>query len=99
MNLTLMPEQPDDYEPTEADIDMVIEETSGKPVKPADLAAGIASMRKRIAQLEAEKIRLLDRMEENLDEALKDHLAAVNKDLGTSRQRLSHYEAQVGKQN
>ena len=47
-----MPEQPNDYEPTEADIDMVVEEATGKPVKPADLTAGIASMRQRIAQLE-----------------------------------------------
>src|SRR5260221_10445962 len=84
MNLKLMTEQPDDYEPTEADIDMVVEETTGKPVKPANLAAGIASMRQRIAQLETEKIRLLDRMDEDFDESLKDHLAAVNKDLATA---------------
>ena len=94
-----MIEQPDDYEPTEADIDMVIEEVSGKPVKPANLAAGIASMCQRIAQLEAEKTKLLDRMDEDFDESLKDHLAAVNKDLATARERLDHYEAQCARQN
>ena len=94
-----MPEQPDDYEPTEADLDMVVEEATGKPVKPANLAAGIASMRQRIAQLEAEKTKLLDRMDEDSDESLKAHLASINKDLATARERLAHYEAQLGRQN
>ena len=97
VNLNLMPEQPDDYQPTEADIDMVVEETTGKPVKPVDLAAGIASMRQRIAQLVAEKTKLLDRMERDLDGTLKDHLAAVTKT--SPRPALTHYEAQVGGQN
>ena len=39
----------------------------------------------RIAQLEAEKIKLLDRMDEDADESLKDHLAAVNKDVAIAR--------------
>ena len=37
LNLNLMPEQPDNHEPSEADIDIVVEETTGKPVKPANL--------------------------------------------------------------
>jgi len=94
-----MPEQPDDYEPSNADIDMVVEETTGKLVKPGDLVAGIASMRQRIAQLEVEKTKLLDRMDENFDESLKDHLASVNNDLATARERLVHYESQLGRQN
>jgi len=94
-----MPKQPDDYEPTEADIDMMVEEITGKPVKPANLAAGVASIRQRIAQLEAEKTRLRDRMDEDSDESLKNHLTAVNKGLGTAREQLAHYEAQVGRQN
>jgi len=32
-------------------------------------------------------------------ETLKDHLAAVNKDLATARERLTHYEAQLGRRN
>src|SRR5437899_9615622 len=94
-----MPKQPDDYQPTGADIDMVVEEVTGKPVKPANLAAGLASMRQRIAQLEAEKAKLLGRIGKSFDESLKAHLAALNKDLATARERLAHYEAQVGKQN
>jgi len=67
-----MPDPRDDYEPTEADIDMIAEEVSGKPV---DLAAGITSMRLRIAQLEAEKTKRLDRMAEDSDKSLREHLA------------------------
>ncbi len=37
----------------------------------------------RIAQLEAEKTKLLDRMDENIEETLKDRLASINKDLAT----------------
>lgn len=94
-----MPDQPENFEPTEADIDMVIEETTGKPVKPVDLAAGISSMRQRIAQLEAEKIKLLDRMDEDSDQVLDEHLVSVNKDLATARERLIYYEAQFDRQN
>jgi hypothetical protein len=57
-----MKERPDDYEPTEADFDMVIEEVTGKPMKPANLVADIVSMPQRVAQLEAEKTKLLDRI-------------------------------------
>ena len=55
--------------------------------------------RQRIAQLEAEKTKLLGRMDEGFDESLKDHLAAVNKYLATARESLAHYEAQVSRQN
>ena len=37
--------------------------------------------------------------EEDFGEMMKDHLAAVNKDLATTDERLAHYEAQVGRQN
>ena len=94
-----MPELPDNYEPTEADLDMVVEEATGKPVKPTDLAAGIASIRQRIAQLEAEKAKLLDRIDAESGDSLKDHLASVNKDLATTRERLAYYEVQLGRQN
>jgi hypothetical protein len=94
-----MTESPDNYEPTEADIEMVIEKATGRPVKPANLATGIASMQQRIAQLETEKSKLLDRMAEDAADTLKDHLIAVNKDLIVARERLAFYQAQVGKQN
>jgi len=78
---------------------MVIEETSGKPVKPASLTDGIASMQQRIGQLEAEKTKLLDRRDEDFDATLKDHLASINKDLAATRKCLADYAAQLGKQN
>ncbi len=56
-------------------------------------------VRQNIAQLEAEKSKLLDRMDEDLSESLKDHLAGVNKDLAIARERLTHYEAQCARQN
>ena len=43
--------------------------------------------------------KLRNRMDEDSDETLKDHLALVNKDLATAYERLAHYEAQLGKQN
>ena len=94
-----MPEAPENYEPTEADIDMVVEEATGKPVKPANVAAGIASMRQRIVELETEKTKLLARMDEDVGESLKDHLVSINKDLAAAREHLNHYEAQLSGQN
>ena len=97
-----MPEQPENYEPSAADIDMIVEATTGKPVKPADIGAGIASMRQRIAQLEAEKARLLDHLDAVTDAAansLTRQLDEIKRNLHTARQRLGHYQAQVGKEN
>jgi hypothetical protein len=97
-----MTEPSDNYEPTEVDLDLVVEEATGKPVKPANVTAGIVSMRQRITQLEAEKASLLDRLGTaagESEEALNKHLAAINKVLATARERLAHYEAQLGAQN
>jgi hypothetical protein len=38
-------------------------------------------------------------MDQDLDEPLKDHLGLVNKDLATARERLAHYDTQVGRQS
>lgn len=94
-----MPELPDDYKPTEADLDMVIEEATSNPVKPTNLAAGIVSMRQRIAGLEAEKTQLLDRMDDDSSDSLTSHLASINQDLARAHERLIHYETQLGRQN
>jgi hypothetical protein len=45
------------------------------------------------------KTVVTNRMDENFDTSLKDHLATVNKDLATARERLTYYEAQLGRQN
>jgi len=79
MILKVMPKRPDDYGLTEQNIDMIVEDVSGKPVKPKNLAEGIASMRWRVAQLEAEKVKLLDRMDEDDDESLNEHLGQSTK--------------------
>lgn len=97
-----MPEQPDDYKLTQADIEMIAEDAAGKPVKPENLTAGIASMRQRIAQMEADKAKVLDQLDTatgKLETDLNCDLAKLNKDLATARERLVHYEAQLGSQN
>lgn len=38
-------------------------------------------------------------MDEDFAESLKVHLAAINKDIATVRERLAHYDTQVGRQN
>jgi hypothetical protein len=65
----------------------VAPQATGKSVKPANFAAA-AHHSARDGET-----KLLDRMEKDFDATLKDHLAAVNKDLGADRQRLGHYEA------
>lgn len=97
-----MPEQPDNYVPTEADIDTVIEEATGKQIKPENLAAGIAFLRQRIERLEEAKAELLDRMDtaaEDSEGTLHDHLIEINRDLATARERLTHCVSQTGRQN
>ena len=97
-----MPEQPDDFEPTEVDIDLVIEESTSKPIKPENLAVGITSTRQRIVQLEAEKTKLLDRMDtatQEIEGTLNCQLAEVDRDMATARERLAHYVSQIGRQN
>jgi hypothetical protein len=67
-----------------------------------NLAAGIASMRQRIAQFEAEKIKLLDRMDiatEGAQATLNEHLEDINRDMAAARERLVYYESQIGRQN
>lgn len=97
-----MPEQPDNYEPTEADLELIAEDVSGKPVKPANLAAGIALMQQRIKELEAGKAKLLDQMdtanEQNMS-GLNEALSSYNRDLAMARERLNHYRSQAGKTN
>jgi hypothetical protein len=97
-----MPEQPDNYDLTETDMDMIAEELTGKPVKPDNLAAGIASMRQRIVQLESEKAKTLDQLDTvtgKLEANLNADLAKLNTNLAMARERLTHYEAQSGGQN
>jgi hypothetical protein len=79
--------------PTPNDLDLVQEAVTGKPVTPESAAAGVAQMQQRIQELEAEKAGLLHHQ---ADDSMLD---AVNRDLATARERLAHYQAQLGHQN
>lgn len=97
-----MSEPSDDLALSETDLDLIVEGLSSTPLKPANLAAGIVSMRKRLAQLEAEKAKLLDHMDaatEHSEKSLHQHLVEINRDLVAARQRLAHYELQVSRRN
>ena len=97
-----MTEPSDNYDPTEADLDLVLEDAIGKPGKPENLATGIASMRKRITQLEEEKARLLNQIEsadQNSTTSLNQSLITLNQHLSNARQRLRDYEMQQGERN
>ena len=98
-NSQSMPQQPDNYESTEADIDMVVEEATGKSVKPANLAEGILSLRQRLVELEAEKSNPLSRLDGMSAVPLTQALASSNQSIATARERLRHYETQLGQQN
>lgn len=97
-----MTEPSDNYAPTEADLDLILEDATGKPVKPADLATGIASLRQRITQLEGEKTKLLNQLDsadQNSTTSLNQQLVALNQHLSSARQRLRDYETQLDAQN
>jgi len=81
---------------------MVMKEATGKPIKSESPAAGIASMRQRISELEAAKVRLLNELAVAAEPSVHDlneTLATYNKDLAIARERLAFYQAQLGTQN
>ncbi len=94
-----MPEQPDNLEPTEADLDMVLEETTGKPTDKGSTMANIQALEDRIVQLEAERARLISNRSKLPSENYESHLASYDADLRTARERLAHFESQLGKNN
>lgn len=94
-----MPEQPDNLEPTEADIDMVLEEMNGKPVDKGTARANAQTMQERIAQLEAERARLISNSNKLPPGKYQNHQASYDSDLAIARERLAHFQSQVGKSN
>lgn len=91
-----------DISPTEADLEMIMEAASGKPVKPPSLEAGITSMRQRIAELEASKRRMLERLDEQTEgfnQTVNTHIRDINRDLDEARQRLDSYMSQQKARN
>lgn len=88
--------------PTDADLETAIEETTGKPVKPESAAAGVKSMLRRITELNMLRGRLTDQLavaqgRDALE--LEGHIHTCNRDLAIAKERLTHYESQLGTQN
>jgi hypothetical protein len=91
----------DDFDPTEVDLDLIVEGVTGKPVKPANLATGIASMQKRITQLEMEKAKLIEQLEIATEDAagFDQSFASLNSELKIARERLVSYQNLLRSQN
>jgi hypothetical protein len=94
-----MPKQPDDFEPTEADIDIILEDVHDKPADKGSVLENIKALVGRIAELET-AYEKLGRNGENFDAApLQQHMDACSKDLNTARERLRYYQDQLRQQN
>jgi hypothetical protein len=81
--------------PSEADIDMVLEEASGKAVDKGTALANAQAMQERINQLEAERARLTINQAKLSPETFQQHLASFDADLITARERLIHFQTQL----
>lgn len=94
-----MPAQPDDFEPTEADIDMILEDVHGKPVDKGSAVENIKAMEGRIAELEAIYEQLVRNGDNFNPDLLQQNLNACSKDLNIARERLRYYHGQLRKRN
>lgn len=94
-----MPEQPDHFEPTEADIDMILEDVHGKPVDKGSVVENVKAMEGRIAELAAAYEQLVRNGDNFNPELLQQHMNACGKDLNIARERLQYYQAQLRQQN
>jgi len=99
---TGLPDQPgimvghETYPLHSAETEMVIEEVSGQPVQPKELAAGIASMEARIKLLTGQKGQCLAQMDTATGpryEGLSADLVSLNAELSKALARLAHYRA------
>jgi hypothetical protein len=79
--------------PTDADIDMVLEEASGKAVDKGAALANAQAMQERISQLETERARLISNQAKLSPEAFQQHLSSFDADLAT--ERLVHFQNQL----
>lgn len=105
MRQPLPPEDPDDLTagypphlkhlaPTEADLDLVLEQATGKPVDKGTAAANIAALRQRIAELTALHGRLRARQQQG-EAGLDAMLAEIAADIAHARKLLEGYETQT----
>jgi hypothetical protein len=81
--------------PSEADMDMVLEEASGRAVDKGTASANAQAMQERISQLEFERARLISNQAKLSPEAFQQNLASFDADLATARERLVHFQTQL----
>lgn len=98
--------QPENYPPhlahlapTEADLDMIAEEMSGKPVDKGLAGLNLAAIENRIEQLEQERDKLKSNELSMSAESFNTALASYEADLTTARDLLTRYRASVAKTN
>lgn len=94
---------PDNLEPSDAELEMVVDEARQKtglpPAKrPAD--KGITDMQARIKLLTGQRTKLLERMgTEVFDDKRYAALSEIDNELREARQRLTEYQTQQGGRN
>jgi len=98
-----MPAKPNNYDPTESDLEQVVDEARkalGKGPAPRSAAGGISDMTERIRSLNEQKGKLLKQMElhpTNTD--LDATLVATNSQLREAKERLAEYQSQLRGKN
>lgn len=85
--------------PTDADLDMLLEATHGRPYDHGSAAANAQALQERITQLQSQRARLISNAEQLDPAVFAAHLASYEADLGTARQLLADYQAQLGSGN
>ncbi len=83
--------------PTDADLDMVLEEVTGRPADKGSARHNAIALRQRIAELLESKGKLLTHQSEGKDVA--NALAAVEADLAKARKFLAGYATQLEQLN
>jgi hypothetical protein len=98
-----MTNQPDNYEPSNTELEMVVDEARkaiGKGPAPRSAAKGVSDMAARIGLLNEQKTKLLKQMELHpSDTQLDSTLVAVNSELREAKKRLAEYQTQAKGQN
>jgi len=98
-----MPDQPDNYEPSDAELEMVVDEARkavGKGPAPRPSERGIADMQARLKLLSEQKEKLLEQLELHpTDAQLGNELTALNKELHEAQERLAEYQTQFDHRN
>ncbi len=103
----VMPDQPDNYEPSDAELEMVVDEARkavGKGPAPRPSVKGIADMQARLKLLSEQKEKLLEQSALHAADtqfvvAVRKDLATVNRELREAQERLAEYQSQFDRRN